>query len=178
MNSPNALSLSREIYETCHITGRFVLRSGLITNEYFDKYMFESNPRLLDSIAQQMVPLIPNATQVLAGLEMGGIPVVTMLSHYSGLPAVFVRKQPKEHGTAKLSEGTDIKNCNVLIVEDVVTTGGQIVISSADLRALGAAIDHALCVIDREQGGVERLRDESNITLLSLFKRSELESSA
>jgi orotate phosphoribosyltransferase len=117
--------------------------------------------------------LIPAGTEILAGLEMGGIPVVTMLSHYSGLPAVFVRKKAKGYGTSLLAEGATIDGKNVLVVEDVVTTGGQIVISTGELRGLGAKIASALCVIDREEGGVENLAKD-NVRLLSLLRKSDM----
>ena len=144
--------LAQKIYQVSHLTGTFQLRSGRITNEYFDKYQFEAEPTLLETIAKEMISLIPNETEVLAGLELGGIPIATMLSQYSGLPLAFVRKKAKEHGTARLAEGANIENRNVLIIEDVVTSGGQIRLSTKDLRNLCAHISHALCVIDRNEG--------------------------
>ena len=97
-----------------------------------------------------------------------------MLSHYSGIPAAFIRKKAKEYGTAKLAEGAEVSGKNVLIVEDVVTSGGQIILSANDLRSLGANIDYALCVIDREEGGTENIA-ANQIKLLSLFKKSDLD---
>jgi orotate phosphoribosyltransferase len=165
--------LGRKIYQTAHLTGEFVLRSGITTNEYFDKYRFEADPVLLDTIAEAMAPLVPADTDVLAGLEMGGIPVVTALGRHTGLPCAFVRKQAKTYGTCRLAEGTEVADRRVLVVEDVVTSGGQIVLSTQDLRALGATITDALCVIDREQGGTESLAT-ANITLRSLLTATNL----
>ncbi len=145
-----------------------------MASEYFDKYKFEADPGILSEITQKMVELIPPGTEILAGLELGGIPVVTMLSHYSGIPAAFIRKKAKEYGTANLAEGEEINGKNVLLIEDIVTSGGQIILSCNDLRLLGANIDYALCVIDREEGGIENLA-ENKIKLLSLFKKSDLE---
>ena len=170
----NNKSLAAKIRETSHLRGTFTLRSGRIAPEYFDKYKFEADPGILSEITQKMVALIPPGTEILAGLELGGIPVVTMLSHYSGIPAAFIRKVAKEYGTAKLAEGAEVSGKNVLIIEDIVTSGGQVVLSSNDLRLLGANIGHALCVIDREEGGTENLA-ANNIKLLSLFKKSDLE---
>lgn len=166
-------SLAYRIYETSHLTGEFRLRSGNTSNEYFDKYLFEADPVILDDIARGMVSLIPEGTEYLAGLEMGGIPVVTMLSHYAGIPALFVRKKAKEYGTEKLAEGQDFSGRRVTVVEDVVSTGGQIVLSTNDLRERGAIIEHALCVIDRESGGRENLA-EASITLHSLLTMTDL----
>ena len=171
MNKDKALSV--KIREVAHLTGSFTLRSGRQATEYFDKYKFEAKPAILSEVAKQMVDLIPPGIEVLAGLELGGIPIVTMLSHYSGIPAAFVRKTAKEYGTSKLAEGEEISGKKVLIVEDVVTSGGQIILSTNDLRLLGANIEYALCVIDREEGGTEKLA-ANQIKLLSLFKKSDL----
>ena len=170
----NNKSLAAKIRETSHLRGTFTLRSGRVASEYFDKYKFEAIPGILSEIAQKMVALIPPGTEILAGLELGGIPVVTMLSHYSGIPAAFIRKVAKEYGTAKLAEGAEVSGKNVLIIEDIVTSGGQVVLSSNDLRLLGANISYALCVIDREEGGTEILA-ANKIKLLSLFKKSDFE---
>lgn len=169
----NDKTLAATIREVSHLTGTFTLRSGRQASEYFDKYRFEANPAILSEIAKRMVDLIPPGTEILAGLELGGVPVVTMLSHYSGIPAAFIRKKAKEYGTAKLAEGADVSGKNVLIVEDVVTSGGQVVLSTDDLRSLGAHVTHIICVIDREEGGTENLAS-NEIKLISLFKKSDL----
>jgi orotate phosphoribosyltransferase len=169
--------LARKIFETSHITGEFTLRSGQISHEYFDKYLFEAQPHLLRAIAEAMEPLIPDGVEALAGLEMGGIPVVTMLSQVSRLPALFIRKKSKEYGTCKLAEGGIVAHKRLLIVEDVVTSGGQILLSAADLRKRKAVVEEVLCVIDREAGGSEALA-EAGLHLHSLFKMSELTSTS
>ena len=141
--------LADQINTIARLTGTFTLRSGQIATEYFDKYRFEAQPALLAQIATALAPLIPSDTEVLAGLEMGGIPIATALSLHTGLPAAFVRKAAKQYGTARLAEGAEIAGRRVTVVEDVITTGGQVVISTTDLRALGAIVDHVVCVIDR-----------------------------
>src|SRR5436190_19794043 len=93
--------LARRIHQAAHITGTFTLRSGAVSNEYFDKYLFEADPALLHDIAGALAPLVPSGIDALAGLELGGVPIVTMLSQVTGLPARFVRKKAKEYGTAK-----------------------------------------------------------------------------
>ena len=121
-----------------------------------------------------MVPLIPDGTEVLAGLEMGGIPVVTALGLRAGLPCAFVRKEAKRYGTARLAEGAEVAGRQVLIIEDVVTSAGQIAISAGQLRELGASIGHALCVIDRQEGGAAALAG-GQIRLHALITREALE---
>jgi orotate phosphoribosyltransferase len=120
------------------------------------------------------VPLIPAGTQVLAGLEMGGIPVVTALGQRTGLPCAFVRKEAKRYGTSRLAEGAEVVGRQVLIIEDVVTSAGQIAISAGQLRELGASVGHALCVIDRQEGGADALAGDQ-IRLHSLITRDALE---
>jgi len=172
----NRTELAQWIYRISHLTGNFRLRSGQISNEYFDKYLFESEPALLSEIAKQMYRLIPEGTEVLAGLEMGGIPIATALSIRSGIPAVFVRKKAKEYGTCKLAEGIDVPGKRVCIIEDVVTTGGQIILSAKDLKQLGAQIKYVLCVIERDTKSRDNLEKEG-LSLLSLFTMAELQAS-
>lgn len=165
--------LAKRIAERATLHGEFLLRSGATSNVYFDKYLFEADPALLDAIAAQMAPLIPAEAEALAGLEMGGIPLATMLSQRTGLPSLFVRKKAKEYGTRKLAEGGEVAGRKIVIIEDVVTSGGQILLSAKELRELGADILCVLCVIDREAGGPENLAKE-DLELRSLFKMSQL----
>jgi orotate phosphoribosyltransferase len=168
--------LAGKIYSVSHLTGNFKLRSGQISSEYFDKYLFESDPGLLAEIGTHLSKLIPEETEVLAGLEMGGIPIATILSARTNLPVIFVRKKAKDYGTCKLAEGIDVQNKKVCVIEDVVTTGGQIILSTNDLRQLGARIEYVLCVIERDKKGRDNLKKEG-LELLSLFTMDELKSS-
>jgi orotate phosphoribosyltransferase len=152
--------VAKWIYNVAHITGEFKLRSGQISNEYFDKYLFESKPDLLLEIATIMESLVPSGTEIIAGLEMGGIPIVTALSIKSGIESAFVRKKAKEYGTCKLAEGTDVNNKIVCVIEDVVTTGGQIIESVRELRQRGAKIDTVLCAILRDEKAIRILAEE------------------
>ena len=170
-------SLAKKIYETAHLTGTFVLRSGKVSNEYFDKYLFESDPVLLGEIATKMKALIPDGTEVLAGLEMGGIPVATSLSLMTGITAAFVRKEAKKYGTCKLAEGADVSGKKVCIVEDVVTTGGAIIDGVRELRALGAIIDTVICVILRDEKANEILAEHA-LKLIPAFTMQELTEAA
>jgi orotate phosphoribosyltransferase len=165
--------LALRIYERAHLTGSFVLRSGAMSSEYFDKYLFESDPRLLLEIAQSLVDLLPERVDALAGLELGGVPLATVCSQVSGLPTLFVRKQAKSYGTHRLAEGGPVAGRRLAVIEDVVTSGGQVIQSCRQLRAEGAEIAAVLCVIDREAGGAENLAAEG-LQLRSLFTMSEL----
>jgi orotate phosphoribosyltransferase len=166
--------LAKHIYDIAYIQGEFKLRSGQISNVYFDKYQFETRPNLLNYITEHICrSILPNDFDLLAGLEMGGIPIATALGLKTGKSMVFVRKKAKEYGTAKFIEGPNVHNQTLLIIEDVVTSGGQIISSVNDLRKEGAIIEKAICVIDREQGGSEKLK-ENGIELISLFTMKQL----
>jgi orotate phosphoribosyltransferase len=169
-----AESLAARVNAVARLTGTFILRSGQTATEYFDKYRFEADPRLLADIAAAMAPLLPGDTEVLAGLELGGVPIATALSMHTGLPAAFVRKQAKTYGTARLAEGADITGKRVTVIEDVITTGGQVVISAKDLRGLGALVDHVVCVIDRSPDHGAALAAEG-LTMHALLTRADLD---
>ena len=173
----NRQELAAAIYRVAHLTGTFQLRSGTTSSEYFDKYRFEGDPRLLAAIATEMAAMVPPGAQALAGLELGGIPLATQLSQVTGLPTLFVRKAAKPYGTCRLAEGGDVSGRHIVLVEDVVTSGGQVVESAGALRTLGALITDALCVIDREAGGAEALA-AAGIRLLPLYRMSELKGAA
>lgn len=169
--------LARRIYETAHLTGEFRLRSGVTSDEYFDKYLFEADPALVREVATALVGLVPDGTELLAGLELGGIPLVTLISQSTGIPARFVRKKAKDYGTCRLAEGGDVAGRRVTLVEDVVTSGGAVLDAARELRELGAEIDTVLCVIDRESSGRDNLA-EIGLTLRSLFTMTDLKSAA
>jgi orotate phosphoribosyltransferase len=175
--SPPPADLARRVYEASHLTGTFVLRSGATSGEYFDKYRFESDPRLLRELAEAMAGLLPDGADGLAGLELGGVPLATVLSQVTGLPAGFVRKQAKPYGTRRLAEGLDVEGRRLVVVEDVVTSGGAVVDSCRALRAEGAEVAVALCVIDREAGGPANLAD-IGVELRPLFTMTQLKDAA
>jgi orotate phosphoribosyltransferase len=119
------------------------------------------------------VPLVPEGIDALAGLELGGIPIATMISQATGLPARFVRKEAKTYGTCRLAEGGELEGQRLCIIEDVVTSGGAILDAAVELRAQGAVLGPVVCVIDRESGGAEKLAD-AGLTLHPLFLMHEL----
>jgi orotate phosphoribosyltransferase len=167
-------SLAARIKASAKLTGNFVLRSGAVSNTYFDKYRFEADPTLLLDIATEMARLVPPGTEVLAGLEMGGIPVVTMLSQVTGLPAAFMRKKPKTYGTCRYAEGAPLNGRPFVLIEDVVSSGGAIIDTLHMLNADGLFPTAALCVIDRESGRKEAL-SAVGLRLMSLFTYSQFD---
>ena len=167
-------ALARRIRDCARLSGSFVLRSGKVSDTYFDKYQFESDPSLLNAIAEELARLVPEGTEVLAGLEMGGIPIVTMLSQATGLPCAFIRKEPKDYGTCRYAEGASLQGKKVVLVEDVVSSGGAIIDALEKLRKDGIEPMAAICVIDRETGGKEALAGVG-LELRALFTFTEVE---
>ncbi len=170
-------TLAARVRAVSQLTGQFVLRSGRTSSEYFDKYLFEADPGLLADIVDAMGPLLPEGTDVLAGLELGGIPLVTLLSQRTGMPARFVRKKAKEYGTCRIAEGGAVEGLRVVLVEDVVTSGGAVLDATGILREQGAIVEHVLCVIDRQEGGRASLAD-IGLDLRSVLTRAELNATA
>ena len=174
LNDLQRASLADRVNAIARLTGTFTLRSGQIATEYFDKYRFEAQPELLADVAEAMAALLPPDTEVLAGLELGGVPIATAISLRTGLPVAFVRKEAKTYGTAQLAEGAAIAGRRVTVIEDVITTGGQVVISTTDLRALGAIVEHVLCVIDRSPDHGAPLA-AAGLAMQSVLTRADLD---
>lgn len=145
-------TLAADIREIASLQGTFRLRSGQISRTYFDKYRFEADPALLGRVANEMIPLLPADTEILAGLELGGVPIATAISLATGLPAAFVRKEAKEYGTCLAVEGADMRGKRVALVEDVITTGGAVVDAARLVNAAGADIVGVVCAIWRGNG--------------------------
>jgi len=168
------VELVRDVDVRCRLHGDFVLRSGAVTHEYFDKYLFEADSVLLRRIVDRMVALVPPGTDMLGGLELGGVPMVTILSNLTGIPALFVRKEAKTYGTLRLAEGADPVGRNVLLIEDVITTGGAVLNAATALREQGATVTSVVCAIDRSGPGQDRLTT-NGITVRSVIRGPDID---
>ena len=167
-------NLAKQIKATSFLTGEFKLRSGKISSFYWDKYRFESDPVLLSAVVDELQRLLPAFFDKLAGLELGGIPLATVLSLKIGKPCLYVRKVAKKYGTCNLVEGEFREGETAVVVEDVITTAGQVCSSVRQMRELGLKVKHVVCVIDRQQGGRENIK-EIGCSLASVFTLDELE---
>jgi orotate phosphoribosyltransferase len=168
------LHLAAKLNAVCRLSGQFQLRSGQHSTEYFDKYLFEADPELLKSVCRAMVPLIPAGTDLLGGLELGGVPIATVVSQITGIPTVFVRKEAKTYGTCRLAEGADVAGRAITLIEDVITTGGAVRNATLALRADNADVSTVICAIDRrpETGSV---LDDVSVAVLAVMTKSELD---
>ena len=169
-----ASELAKQIRDVAYLTGEFKLRSGKISNFYWDKYRFESNPVLLAAVANEMAQRLPEGVAGLAGLELGGIPLATALSLQTGHPCYYVRKAPKDYGTCNLIEGGVPKGANLVVIEDVITTAGQVCTSIEQMRAEGLVVEHVIAAIDRQAGGEEKI-NALGCTFTAVFTLAELD---
>lgn len=173
-------ALARAIADVALLRGTFTLRSGRTSNYYLDKYLFSTRPEVLKPLAALFAQRIADIQKRLnlradrlAGAELGGIPLVTAASLETGIPALFVRGQKKEYGTARRLEGALQAGDKVIIVEDVATTGGAALDAAAALKAEGAVILAIIAAIDRQEGARENI-EETGIHFESLFTKADL----
>ena len=167
---PSKTDLGRKIAQASTLKGTFTLRSGQVSSRYFDKYRFEGDPVLLGELAETMIDLLPRDTEVLAGLELGGVPLATAMSLKTGLLVAFVRKEAKAYGTCRAVEGTEINRKRVTFVEDVITTGGAVADAHNLLHDEDAIILAVVCAIWRGEGepSIASLPDLRVLPALSL----------
>ena len=170
------MALADAIREAALLEGDFVLRSGRRSNYYLDKYRFGTRPDLLRPLGRAIAEAVrehePDAVR-LAAPELGAVTLATAAALELELPFVIVRSRAKEHGTANRIEGAyDHGDC-VCLVEDVITSGGAAIEAVEALREAGMRVSNAVCVVDREEGGVDALA-RAAVRLRSLFRASEL----
>lgn len=167
--------LGRTIYNLCSIEGKFKDKSGNLTNKYFDKYLFMSNPKIIGEICRQFAFTLQGKrlltrNTVLAGMEIGGIPLATQLSYQTNLPLTIVRKLPKTVGKEKLIEGVNVKGKIVILVKDIIDSGNSYNAAVEAVKNEGGVVGLILTAIDTEK----RVSD-LKVPLFSLFSMRELE---
>ncbi|HEY3059747.1 MAG TPA: orotate phosphoribosyltransferase [Chloroflexota bacterium] len=156
------------------LRGSFRLRSGATSSYYIDKYLFETRPDLLRRLAQALRAFVPNGAQRLAGPVLGAVPLVTALALETDLPSLLVRTdKPKDYGTAKAIEGSLERGDRVMLIEDIVTTGGAALAAISALREAGAEVLGAVCVVDREEGGAAAF-GQAGVPFQALFTKTDL----
>jgi orotate phosphoribosyltransferase len=151
--------------------GRFLLTSGAVSDYYVDIKKASTDPKVLKTIAGAMSEHT-QGYDMLAGMELGAVPLVVALSLKTGIPYVIVRKEKREHGTEKQIEGGDVEGKNILVIEDVSTSGGSVVKTVQILRENHANVDKVVVVVDRESGAREKL-GKIDVDLVPLISVSE-----
>jgi orotate phosphoribosyltransferase len=172
----NRGELARGLREAAYLEGDFLLRSGRRSKYYLDKYRFETQPDLLRVLGTELAAVVrehdPEADR-LAGPELGAVALAAAASLATGLPFLIVRKAAKDYGTANRLEGVSEPGERICLIEDVVTSGGAAIEAVSALREAGLRVSNAICVVDREEGGVDELA-RHGVRLRSLFGASEL----
>lgn len=165
--------LAERIAAVALLKGEFTLRSGRKSHYYLDKYLFSTQPDILKALGKLFAEQVDEGITVLAGAELGGIPLVTSVSLASGLPCVFIRNQKKDYGTAKQLEGKLDPGDVVMLVEDVCTTGGQILEAAKVIEGEGARVGKIVGTIDREEGARENI-EGAGYRFEALFTKTDL----
>ena len=172
----NRDELAALLIERAYLEGDFVLRSGRRSRYYLDKYRFETDPRLLAGLGRELAALVAGHggdPQLLAGPELGAVPLAAVTSVETGLPFAIARKAAKEYGTSKRLEGVYEPGQRVCVVEDVVTSGGALLAAVDALREADLHVSAAICVVDREEGGADAIA-AAGVSFQALFTRSQL----
>lgn len=157
--------------------GDYTLTSGKKSPYYIDLRQTISSPITMDWISNSLVRIIvneidKNRVDKILGVPTAGVPFATMVSQKLTLPLIYYRKARKEHGVRKKIEGSVQRNDRVLIVDDLITTGESVIEAAEAIRGQGAIANELVVLLDREQGGSERLR-ASHVEPHVLFNVSE-----
>jgi orotate phosphoribosyltransferase len=169
-------ALLAALRERAYLEGDFVLRSGKRSTYYLDKYRFETVPDLLEALGARLAARVaevePSAAR-LAGPELGAVALAAAASLASRLPFLIVRAEAKAYGTGNRLEGAHAAGETVVLIEDVVTSGGAAADAVRAVRQAGLLCRTAICVIDREEGGVDALA-RLGVRLHPLFRAAQL----
>jgi orotate phosphoribosyltransferase len=165
--------LARRIAEVALLRGEFTLRSGRKSNYYLDKYRFETQPDVLAELGKLLADRVTAHTTRIAGAELGAVPLAAAAGLAANKPFVFIRNQKKDYGTAKQVEGVLERGDMVMIVEDVLTTGGQVLEAVKTLQELGAKVERIVAVIDRLEGARQNI-EKQGLVFESLFTSKDL----
>ncbi len=153
----NREELIKRIKETAYLEGDFVLRSGKRSKYYLDKYLFETHPDILKALGEEFAKHVTSDVTLIAGAELGGVALAAATAMQTGKNWIIIRNSKKSYGTGKLIEGVLNKTDIVLLVEDIATTGGQVLEAAKVIAETGAKVKKIVCVIDRKQGAEENI---------------------
>jgi orotate phosphoribosyltransferase len=165
--------LIKRIKETAYLEGDFVLRSGKRSRYYLDKYLFETRPDILKALGREFARHMTDDVTLIAGAELGGVALAAAAALETGKNWIIVRNSKKDYGTGKLVEGTLQPGDVVLLVEDIATTGGQVLEAAKVITGAGARVKKIVCVIDRKQGARENIT-QAGYTFESILTKDDL----
>ena len=156
----NRENLIERIKETAYLEGDFTLRSGKKSKYYLDKYLFETCPDILKALGAEFAKYATDDVTLVAGAELGGVALAAATAMETGKNWIIVRNSKKGYGTGKMIEGVLKEGDVVLLVEDIATTGGQVLEAAKIITEAGAKVSEIVCVIDRKQGAGENITSE------------------
>ncbi len=165
--------LAKRIAEVSLLRGQFTLRSGRKSNYYLDKYRFETQADVLLELGKMLAEHVTVDVHRIAGPELGAVPLAAAAAMASGKPAIFVRNQKKEYGSNKQIEGVYNPGETVLLVEDIMTTGGQVVEAAKTLENVGLKVKKIVGIIDRLEGARANI-ESAGYVFESLFTTKDL----
>ncbi len=172
--------LAELLVDLSYLKQDVTLSSGKKSDYYFDCKQTALNAEGCFLIGQLLFKMLPKDISAVAGMTLGADPLVTAVSYVSytkesPVPAIIIRKEAKGHGTGAYLEGVKniAENTRVVLLEDVVTTGGTTIIAAKRLRDAGFIVDTVLTILDREEGGAEVLK-AAGLSLQSIFTRKKL----
>ena len=166
-------ALARRIADVALLRGEFTLRSGRKSNFYLDKYRFETQPDVLKALGELFAAHVTPKTDRIAGAELGAVPLAAAAGMASGKPIVFIRNQKKDYGTAKQIEGVINPGDSILLVEDILTTGGQVLEAAKAIEDAGCTIERIVATIDRLEGARQNI-ESAGYVLETLFTIRDL----
>ena len=165
--------LISRIKETAYLEGDFILRSGKKSKYYLDKYLFETCPDILKALGEEFAKYVTDDITLIAGAELGGVALAAATAMQTGKNWIIIRNTKKGYGTGKLVEGILKPDDVVLLVEDVATTGGQVLEAAKVIIDAGATVKKIVCVIDRKQGAEENAT-EAGYKFESILTKKDL----
>lgn len=169
----NYEEIAKRIADVALLHGDFTLRSGRKSNYYLDKYRFETDPVVLRELGKMLAAHVTPDVQRLAGPELGAVPLAAAAAMASGVPAIFIRNQKKEYGSNKQIEGIFNPGETVLLIEDIMTTGGQVIEAAKTLETAGLKIKKIIGIIDRLEGARANI-ESAGYQFDSLFTTRDL----
>lgn len=165
--------LIKRIKETAYLEGEFILRSGKKSNYYLDKYLFETCPDILKALGEEFAKHATDDVTLIAGAELGGVALAASTAMATGKNWVIIRNSKKDYGTSKMVEGVIKAGDVVLLVEDIATTGGQVIEAAKIITEAGATVKKIVCTIDRRQGAEENIT-EAGFTFDRILSKEDL----
>lgn len=165
--------LIERIKETAYLEGDFTLRSGKKSKYYLDKYLFETCPDILEALAGEFAKFADDSVTLIAGAELGGVALAAATAMQTGKNWIIVRNSKKDYGTSKMIEGKISAGDNVLLVEDIATTGGQVCEAAKIITDAGGKVHKIVAVIDRKQGAEENIT-QAGFEFASILTKDDL----